>query len=70
MTHNTHQPAIQAWLDRLTPVERHRVCRALNRIWRKPDGKVVMYFMMAYDIEWLQKLAGSTATGGQEIARR
>lgn len=64
MTHSAYQPAIQVWLDSLTLVERHRVCRALNRIWRTKHGKVVMYLMLAYDVEWLKKLAISTATGG------
>ena len=38
MTTSTKQPAIQARLDSLTPVERHRVLEILNDEWWTYDA--------------------------------
>ena len=70
MTASAKQPAIQAWLDNLTPVERHRVCRVLNEYELDKPG--ILELVWAYDVDFLVSMKHfanriySTATGGQE----
>jgi hypothetical protein len=61
MTANAQQPAIQAFIDSLSPVERHRVCRALNASCEAEGLEGVWWdkafnapTWLAYDVEWLQ----------------
>lgn len=67
MTHHAQQPAIQVWLDMLSPVERHLARRLLNEYgWEDLP-------LPEYDMSFLYRLRDmvtSTAPGGQEIARR
>lgn len=66
MTAHHNQPAIQAWMDTLTPVERHLARRLLNEYgwedWPLPE----------YDMSFLYRLremVTSTGTAGQETRR-
>ena len=61
MTAHPQQPAIQAFIDDLSLVQRHRVCRALNASYEAEglDGKNWIKAFnaperLAYNIEWLQ----------------
>jgi len=64
MTASKHQPAIQAFIDRLSPVERHRVCRLLN--WHAVDFRRGIYYerrpvdnpapQYEYNIDWLHRV--------------
>jgi hypothetical protein len=64
MTASAQQPAIQAWLDSLKPVERHRVFRLLN--WHavhchmdfihEPQSIDNPPSQYEYDVNWLSRV--------------